>query len=121
MTVLVDCRGEGNAVIDPNAIILYDRNMQSSDLTSLNIRRIERSVKERLRIRAAMHGHSMEEEIRRILTKAAESPDDDSSPQKDRTLYEAVRSIVEPYGGFDLEPPPREDYPGEPDWLKDWT
>ena len=36
-------------------------------MANLTIRRIDAAVKDRLRVRAAEHGHSMEEEARRIL------------------------------------------------------
>ncbi|MGA0546839.1 FitA-like ribbon-helix-helix domain-containing protein [Brevundimonas sp. VNH65] len=39
-------------------------------MANLTIRNIDDSVKERLRLRAAMHGHSMEEEARVILKRA---------------------------------------------------
>jgi plasmid stability protein len=39
-------------------------------MATLTIRNIEDMVKERLRVRAATHGHSMEEEARVILKRA---------------------------------------------------
>lgn len=39
-------------------------------MASITIRNIEDQVKDRLRIRAAQHGHSMEEEARTILRQA---------------------------------------------------
>lgn len=48
-------------------------------MASLTIRNLEKPIKELLRIRAASHGHSMEEEVRQILRAAvledAQSPD----------------------------------------------
>lgn len=47
-------------------------------MATLTIRNIDAAVKERLRVRAAEHGHSMEAEARRILqtvlTKGTRSP-----------------------------------------------
>jgi plasmid stability protein len=46
-------------------------------MTSLTIRNLDESIKQRLRMRAARHGVSMEEEVRRILKEAlrpAEAP-----------------------------------------------
>ena len=40
-------------------------------MASITIRNIEDDLKERLRVRAARHGHSMEEEARIILRRAA--------------------------------------------------
>lgn len=39
-------------------------------MSNLTIRRIDPTVKDRLRMQAAAHGHSMEEEARRILSSA---------------------------------------------------
>lgn len=39
-------------------------------MTSLTIRNLDEATKQRLRIRAARHGVSMEEEVRRILKEA---------------------------------------------------
>ena len=48
-------------------------------MASLTIRNLEEPIKQLLRIRAAHHGHSMEEEVRQILRNAvledAQSPD----------------------------------------------
>ena len=39
-------------------------------MSTLTIRKLDPAVKERLRVRAARHGHSMEEEARRILAES---------------------------------------------------
>ena len=39
-------------------------------MTSLTIRNLDEATKQRLRVRAAHHGVSMEEEVRRILKEA---------------------------------------------------
>jgi plasmid stability protein len=39
-------------------------------MATLTIRRLDPAVKERLRVRAAQRGHSMEEEARRILSES---------------------------------------------------
>jgi len=39
-------------------------------MASLTVRNLEEPIKELLRIRAAHHGHSMEEEVRQILRNA---------------------------------------------------
>jgi len=72
-------------------------------MSSITIRNLEPGLKERLRIRAAEHGHSMEAEARRILQSAlatARSPG--------LNLYERVRARFAPLGGVELELPPRE-------------
>ena len=70
---------------------------------SITIRNIDPALKERLRIRAAEHGHSMEAEVRRILQTNLKAPD-----RPGRTLYERIRARFEPLGGADdLVLPPR--------------
>jgi plasmid stability protein len=69
-------------------------------MASITIRNL---VKAKLRLRAARHGRSMEEEAREIL-RAAVTGD----PRSGRNLYERIRQIVEPYGGIELDIPPRE-------------
>jgi plasmid stability protein len=45
----------------------------SLQMATLTIRRLDPAVKEWLRVRAAQHGHSMEEEARRILSESCGS------------------------------------------------
>ncbi|MCJ2076449.1 plasmid stabilization protein [Methylobacterium sp. E-016] len=65
---------------------------------TIAIRNLDNRVKERLRIRAAMNGRSMEVEARSILvtTLAVEAED---APD----LAEAIRRRMAPFGGIDLE------------------
>lgn len=76
-------------------------------MTSLTIRRLDPIVKERLRVRAALHGHSMEEEVRRILERAV-----GNGEEEPRSAYNAIRRHFEGLGGVDLERPIRR--PGRP-------
>ncbi len=71
---------------------------------SITIRNLDPALKERLRIRAAQHGQSMEAEARRILQIALTLQ---SAPPM-RHLYDRVRARFAPLGGVDLELPPRE-------------
>lgn len=71
-------------------------------MASIVIRNLDDSTKERLRVRAARQGRSMEEEARSILRAALAS--DRSTP---RNLAETVRRYFEPLGGLELEVPPR--------------
>ena len=41
---------------------------------SVTIRNLDNRVKEKIRLRAAKNGHSMEEEARRLLTRAVDIP-----------------------------------------------
>lgn len=78
-------------------------------MASITIRRLDDSVKARLRIRAASHGRSMEEEAREIL-KAELKP----KRAHQENLADAIRRLVEPLGGVELEIPPRKSYPRAP-------
>ena len=44
-------------------------------MPSLSVRKINADVYERLRVRAAKHGVSMEEEVRQILRRAVSAPE----------------------------------------------
>ena len=72
-------------------------------MSSITIRNLDPAIKERLRIRAAEHGHSMEAEARRILQTTLKG-----APLSRHNLYDRIRARVEPIGGIDLELPPRE-------------
>ena len=71
-------------------------------MATLTIRNIEQSIKERLRVRAAQNGRSMEAELRAIVTDAVETP---AAPQLN--LADAIRRRFAPFGGVELEIPPR--------------
>jgi len=67
----------------------------------LTIRNLEPGLKERLRVRAAMSGRSMEAEARRFLQSALQS----STPAREIDLAEAIPRRFAPLGGVDeLEP-----------------
>lgn len=68
-------------------------------MASLNIRQLDPAVKERLRVRAAQRGHSMEEEARRILS--------DTLKAEPANAYDRLRRHFADIGGVELELPPR--------------
>lgn len=70
-------------------------------LAALSIRNLDNRVKERLRIRAARHGRSMEAEIRAILTEAVSREDET------RGMFEVILERFGHLGGVELETPPR--------------
>lgn len=81
-------------------------------MATMTIRNLDDDLKERLRLRAARHGHSMEEEARSILRAAlANRVEEDSGA----SLYAAIRARVEPLGGVELELPLREPQRDPPD------
>ena len=77
-------------------------------MASITIRNLDEDVKSRLRVRAADHGRSMEEEARRILGDAVRRK------PSSRNLVSIVRSHFGPNGGVDLELPAREPGRGPP-------
>jgi len=72
-------------------------------MATMTIRNIDDQLKARLRVQAAMHGRSMEEEARDILRAALSA-----EPERSASLVGAIRARVEPLGGIDLELPVRE-------------
>lgn len=79
--------------------------------TTMTIRNIDEQLKKRLRVQAAMHGRSMEDEARDILRSALSA-----APERGQSLIEAIRSRIAPLGGVDLELAPREDIRTAPDF-----
>jgi plasmid stability protein len=72
-------------------------------MASITIRRLDDAVKTKLRLRAAGHGRSMEEEAREILKAGL------TAKRLSRlNLAESIRRHVEPLGGVELALPPRE-------------
>jgi plasmid stability protein len=70
-------------------------------LAAISVRNLDDHVKERLRIRAARHGRSMESEIRAILVEAVREPDDADG------LFQAMLDRFGEVGGVELELLPR--------------
>ena len=71
-------------------------------MASITIRNLEPEVKLGLRVRAARHGHSMEEEVRDILRDAVAR---ESEPVQD--LATAIGALFRPLGGVKLVVPRR--------------
>jgi plasmid stability protein len=72
-------------------------------MASIIIRKLDETVKKRLRLAAARHGRSMEEEAREILKAALRA-----APAQKPSLAESIRKRVEPFGGIELLLPRRE-------------
>lgn len=72
-------------------------------MASVTIRNLDDDLKRRLRIRAAEHGRSMEEEVRHILRAALSE-----SSREPQNLAEAVRRRFAALGGVELDVPPRD-------------
>jgi len=72
-------------------------------MATLTIRQLDEKTKTRLRVRAAHHGRSMEEEAREILRSALRS-----SPAAIENLSEAIRRRFAAFGGLELTLPRRD-------------
>ncbi len=73
-------------------------------MSSITIRNLDPAIKERLRVSAERHGHSMEAEARRILQASLKEP----VKKQLRTLYDRIHDRFAAIGGVDLELPLRE-------------
>ena len=72
-------------------------------MATMTIRNIDDQLKARLRVQAALHGRSMEDEARNILRTALSA-----EPASGQSLVDAIRARIEPLGEVDLELPARE-------------
>ena len=91
-----------------NTMLLQDVGVD--EMATLTIRNLEERVKKNLRLRAAIHGRSMEEEARRILRRALTGDVSDTDD-----LAETLRRRFEAFGGVDLPTQPREPIRQPPD------
>ncbi len=71
-------------------------------MASITIRNLEDDIKQRLRVRAALHGRSMEEEARDILRRVL------AEAEPPRNLAAAIRSRLSPAARADIDLPTRE-------------
>ena len=70
-------------------------------MSAVSIRNLDDRVKERLRLRAARHGRSMEAEMRAILTEAV------SEPGEEKRLVPLLMERFGELGGVELDIPAR--------------
>jgi antitoxin FitA len=80
-----------------------DSSDSIDSMATLPIRQLDEKTKTRLRVRAAHHGRSMEEEARAILRSALTA----SSPVK-RNLAETIHRRFAAFGGLEIELPRRD-------------
>ena len=71
-------------------------------MASITIRNLDDNLKRKLRLHAAYRNRSMGDEARDILRTALAQ-----EPAETRNLADAIRELVEPLGGIELELPPR--------------
>ena len=72
-------------------------------MATMTIRDVDEQLEQRLRVRAAAHGRSIEDEVRDILRVTLAAGENDG-----RSLVEAIRARFAPLGGVELYIPPRE-------------
>ena len=82
-----------------------------SPMATLTIRNLDDAVRDRLRQRAAKHGHSMEEEVRQILRQVVKPVEPAASSEG---LGSRIHNHFARLGGIELELPPRSDTPSAP-------
>ena len=91
--------------LDCDEIVAHDARdafRVGTAMAGITIRYLDDQLKHRLRVRAAEHGRSMEEEVREILRQVVGGP----APRQN--LAAAVRTRFAPFAGEGLEIPPRE-------------
>jgi plasmid stability protein len=69
-------------------------------MATITIRNLDEETKNKIRVSAARHGHSMEEEVRRILNRAVNQNDETGLGTFISEQFQAI-------GGIELEIPPR--------------
>ncbi|WP_088287002.1 Arc family DNA-binding protein [Kineosporia sp. A_224] len=77
-------------------------------MATVSIRDLDDGVRDRLRVRAARNGRSMEAEMREILTAAV--TETDGEPEYDNPFTMLI-DVFHDLGGVHLEIPPRTDMP----------
>ena len=83
-----------------------------SSMATITIRTLDDDVRDRLRQRAAEHGHSMEEEVRQILRQVVNPADTAATSER---LGSRIHNHFARLGGAELELPSRGDTPVAPD------
>jgi plasmid stability protein len=71
-------------------------------MAAITVRNLDEHVKQRLRVRAAQHGRSMEAEARAILVEAVSAGDEP------RNILTRLRESAAELGGVELDLPPRD-------------
>ncbi len=71
-------------------------------MSSITVRKIDEGLKKKLRVRAAQHGRSMEDEVRAILRAALAKEE-----AAEHDLGTAIRRRFARFGDLKLEPLPR--------------
>ena len=81
-------------------------------MATLTIRNLDEELKSRLRIRAARHDQSMEEEARSILRVALSDPE---NREESAGIGTRIRNRLKEVGGVELDLPRRSEKPRVPE------
>lgn len=73
-------------------------------MATITVRGLDEGLKQKLRVRAAENGRSMEQEVRTILFEALEA----AGKRDAENLFDEIRADVSELGGVELELPARE-------------
>ncbi|MFP4377183.1 MAG: FitA-like ribbon-helix-helix domain-containing protein [Spirochaetales bacterium] len=84
-------------------------------VATLTIRNLDDELKSRLRVRAARHDHSMEEEARSILRSVLS---DSQEVEASTGIGTRIRNRLKNVGGIELNLPPRTETPRVPENLE---
>lgn len=86
-------------------------------MAALTVRNVSDDTKQALRMRAALRGASMEDEVRSILRAVVDSgislEDLSKRPPDGGSAWDTIRALREKFGTFDLDVPERIDLAGE--------
>lgn len=74
-------------------------------MATITVRNLDESIKQKLRIQAASHNHSMEEEVRIIIQNAVQRTDDTDG------IGSRIHKHFMEAGGIELAEPRRADLP----------
>ena len=82
-------------------------------MASITVANVDEALERRLRIRAAENGRTVEQEAYEILRAVL---DEDVTPST--KLGTAIHELFKPFGGVELEIPPREPMREPPRWIE---
>ena len=74
----------------------------------IKLENIDDRLAHRLKVRAALNCHSVEEEVLEIVRKSLGPPYWNPEPEPPKNLLASIRARVEPLGGIELGLPTRE-------------
>jgi len=108
-----NCQGRDERVCEAtfSSFVRNAINASIAVMATLTIRKLDEKTKARLRVRAAHHGRSMEEEAREILRSAVSG----AAPQSPN-LAESIRKRFATFGGVELKLPKRDSLRQPPDF-----